>query len=257
MFALLYKLVGKFSSVVMVNSTWTARHIRQIWGTEVKIVYPPCDTERFNSIPLNPNSRVPFILSIGQFRPEKDHAKQIEALSKLFIKYPQYKKDTKLVLVGSARNEGDRQRIQELKNLSQKLNVESSVVFEIGVSIERLTELLSTAMIGIHTMWNEHFGIGVVELSAAGVIPVAHNSAGPKEDIVVAGTTGFLATTADEYAEFIHQILANPKKREPMQIEGRRFVEKFSQQKFLEKWNESVDLSKDIALEKNRQKKTN
>jgi hypothetical protein len=33
-------------------------------------------------------------------------------------------------------------------------------------------------------MWNEHFGIGVVEYMAAGLVPVAHNSAGPKLDIV-------------------------------------------------------------------------
>lgn len=34
-------------------------------------------------------------------------------------------------------------------------------------------------------MWNEHFGIGVVEYQAAGLIPVAHKSAGPKMDIVI------------------------------------------------------------------------
>lgn len=38
--------------------------------------------------------------------------------------------------------------------------------------------------IGIHTMEAEHFGISVVEMLAAGLIVVAHNSAGPKEDIV-------------------------------------------------------------------------
>ena len=32
---------------------------------------------------------------------------------------------------------------------------------------------------------NEHFGIGVVEMMAAGLAVVAHDSAGPKEDIVV------------------------------------------------------------------------
>jgi alpha-1,2-mannosyltransferase len=33
-------------------------------------------------------------------------------------------------------------------------------------------------------MWNEHFGIGVVEMLAAGLVTVAHDSAGPKMDIV-------------------------------------------------------------------------
>jgi alpha-1,2-mannosyltransferase len=34
-------------------------------------------------------------------------------------------------------------------------------------------------------MWNEHFGIGVVEYQAAGLISVVNNSGGPKIDIVV------------------------------------------------------------------------
>jgi alpha-1,2-mannosyltransferase len=34
-------------------------------------------------------------------------------------------------------------------------------------------------------MWNEHFGIGVVEYQAAGLISVVHNSGGPKGDIVI------------------------------------------------------------------------
>ena len=72
-------------------------------------------------------------------------------------------------------------------------------------------------------MWNEHFGIGIVEMMAAGLIVIAHNSGGPKSDIVVpyshitpdnlsasarTTTTGFLATTVEEYAERIHYIMS-------------------------------------------------
>jgi alpha-1,2-mannosyltransferase len=76
-------------------------------------------------------------------------------------------------------------------------------------------------------MWNEHFGIGIVEMMAAGLIVIAHNSGGPKSDIVVPypytaqdnsstaaaaattiATTGFLATTVEEYAERIHYVMS-------------------------------------------------
>jgi alpha-1,2-mannosyltransferase len=34
-------------------------------------------------------------------------------------------------------------------------------------------------------MWNEHFGISVVEMMAAGLVVIAHNSGGPKMDIIL------------------------------------------------------------------------
>ena len=37
-------------------------------------------------------------------------------------------------------------------------------------------------------MWNEHFGISIVEMMAAGLVVVAHNSGGPRMDIVHADT---------------------------------------------------------------------
>ena len=38
--------------------------------------------------------------------------------------------------------------------------------------------------LGIHSMEAEHFGISIVEMIASGCIVVAHNSAGPKHDII-------------------------------------------------------------------------
>lgn len=95
--------------------------------------------------------------------------------------------------------------------------------------------MLARATVGLHTMSHEHFGIGVVEFMAAGVIPVAHNSGGPKADIVVPyddQPTGFLATTAIEYADCIHHIFSNPGKATQMQIAGRRSAKRFSDEEF-------------------------
>ena len=36
----------------------------------------------------------------------------------------------------------------------------------------------------LQQMWSEHFGIGVVEYLAAGLLPVCHDSGGPKMDIL-------------------------------------------------------------------------
>ena len=71
-----------------------------------------------------------------------------------------------------------------------------------------LRALYGRAAVGLHTMWNEHFGIGVVEMMAAGVVPVAHASGGPALDIVgTDGASGLLAATAEEYADALHSLL--------------------------------------------------
>ena len=49
---------------------------------------------------------------------------------------------------------------------------------------EEIIEQFSRVKVAIHTMKHEHFGISVVALMSSGIITIAHNSAGPKEDII-------------------------------------------------------------------------
>ena len=71
---------------------------------------------------------------------------------------------------------------------------------------------------------------------AAGLIVVAHNSAGPKEDIVVpfkGEKTGFLAETEEEYADCLLNIYTmNDKKRSQVRQAALEHVDKFSQSNF-------------------------
>lgn len=61
------------------------------------------------------------------------------------------------------------------------------------------------AKVAIHTMEKEHFGISVVELMSAGIITIAHNSAGPKADIIGGSEqpVGYLAETKEEYSKLV------------------------------------------------------
>eukprot|EP00298_Acanthocystis_sp_HF-20_P002103 c12561_g1_i2.p1 GENE.c12561_g1_i2~~c12561_g1_i2.p1 ORF type:complete len:482 (+),score=157.99 c12561_g1_i2:26-1471(+) len=256
LFAKLYGYLGYFSDVVMVNSSWTGDHISQLWGGSVVkvlknqekehsssskenkksiyIVYPPCNTTTLQSLNLSP--RQPKILSIGQFRPEKNHALQLQAFSLLLKKHPSLLLNVRLVLLGSSRNENDQNRVEKLKSLANELGISSHVEFCINAKFSVLLEHLQSATVGIHTMWNEHFGIGIVEFMAAGVIPVAHNSAGPKLDIVRnidGGKTGYLATTAEEYAESIWTLLdLSQKELTEIQKRARRQSQQFSDESF-------------------------
>jgi len=168
------------------------------------IVYPPCDTDSLRKLDLK--DRENLILSIGQFRPEKDHALQIKAFAKMLtLDCHNELKDVKLILVGSCRGKADEGRVKDLRDLAELLNVTEHIEFVLNQPFPVLKDYFGRASVGLHTMWNEHFGIGVVEMMAAGLITVAHNSGGPKADIIVPHTdenlrTGYLASNEEEYA---------------------------------------------------------
>jgi len=217
LFAFLYGSVGRCSHLTMVNSSWTKGHITSIWGESktqpINLIYPPCDITEFEKIPLVEDSKkkVKSIVSVAQFRPEKNQALQVAAFAQLVKKLSPEKRETvKLVVIGSCRDDGDAARVTELRELCAELEVSDLVEFAVNISFDELKQRMQDGTIGLHTMWNEHFGIGVVECMAAGLVMLAHNSGGPRMDIVVPHneqTTGFLASSEEQFAQQMSLIL--------------------------------------------------
>lgn len=221
-FALLYGVSGAFANVVMVNSSWTARHIEQLWWRwrEPLLVYPPVDTVDLQQLPLDRRLKHLFLVSVQQFRPEKNIGLQLQAYAQARRRAGNDKdgyavRVSRLKIIGGQRNSDDAAVLSALQEQARELGIADHVDWIINASYEELKRELGGAVGGLHSMVDEHFGISVVEYMAAGVIPVANNSGGPKEDIVIAhpgidGTlelTGFLASTVDEYATAITQVL--------------------------------------------------
>ncbi|KAJ1552759.1 asparagine-linked glycosylation protein, partial [Nowakowskiella sp. JEL0078] len=204
----MYGFVGRFSDIIFVNSSWTSEHIKRVWNvpSRMSTVFPPCNTDDLVGMFLKNRERI--ILSVGQFRPEKAHLLQLKAFRRFLELLPDCRigeKRVELILLGGCRNSDDEDRVNVLQELCKKMGIENA-------KYEVLLKYYSKASIGLHTMWNEHFGIGIVEYMAAGLIPIAHNSGGPKMDIVNCGSEnrtvskvnisneGFLATSEEEYA---------------------------------------------------------
>ncbi|GAA5960593.1 hypothetical protein JCM3765_005868 [Sporobolomyces pararoseus] len=206
LFASAYKWSLSCADLIWVNSTWTRRHLEKLLPTStIHLLYPPCDTTSLASLPLSSPPRTPFqILSLSQFRPEKEHSLQLESLAHFFNLRPELRHKVRLILAGSVRNEGDEERVVELKKLAEKLEIVDQIEFRINEDWNVLRQLLGSSGVGLHTMFDEHFGITLVEFQAAGLIPLAHASAGPLLDILVPysssatpqGPTGFLASSS-------------------------------------------------------------
>lgn len=244
-FATAYSLVGKYcADVVMVNSTWTFNHIQHLWGGAPAIVYPPCGSmTTFRAFSLD--ARAPRALSISQYRPEKNQLLQLQALQVLLSTHAEAMatthKDFKLVLLGSCRNDDDLARVETLKEQSIDLGVADRVDFVVNASFTELQQYLATASIGIHTMYNEHFGISIVEMMAAGLVVVANNSGGPAADIVRNGT-GYLALTADEYAAKMWTILEqNAQDVTALRERARNSADRFSDDAFSAQFLAAMD----------------
>lgn len=239
-FSWMYGFVGSCAHLAMVNSSWTRSHIQKLWGItdHTKRVYPPCDTSGLQVLPLEREASSFKIISVAQFRPEKAHTLQLEAFSVAIKRLDADLPRPKLQFVGSCRNEADEKRLQNLKDLAVKLGVEKDVEFHKNLLYRDLVRLLGGATAGIHSMIDEHFGIVVVEYMAAGAIPIAHNSAGPKMDIVLpedGKQTGFLAQSVEEYAEAILKVMRMPEsEKHEMAAAARKRSNRFSEQRFYE-----------------------
>lgn len=163
--------------------------------SQMKVVYPPCATQDLENSDLSGSSRNGDIIYVAQFRPEKRHNLVLQEFKRFKDLFEAYKKahtgeklqTPRLVLIGSVRNEKDKEMIFKLRAMCKELDLteETDVQFVLDAPWSTVTEKLSKGTIGVNAMWNEHFGMVVVEYMAAGLIPVVHNSGGPKLDIVI------------------------------------------------------------------------
>lgn len=148
LFAKLYGLVGWFADSIMVNSSWTEEHIIALWKRPLSTykVYPPCDTSDLQSLPLERQTKNKSvkIISLAQFRPEKDHPLQLKTMYHLRqIVNEQLWENIELVFIGSTRNQEDEMRVVDMKDLCKHLSLENNVQFKVNISYDELKNELS------------------------------------------------------------------------------------------------------------------
>ncbi|KAL4896479.1 hypothetical protein BDV59DRAFT_107344 [Aspergillus ambiguus] len=266
-FARLYGWVGGHVDVVMCNSSWTAAHIRAIWGPAraaqpypaPTVVFPPTAVAELESsirvdAAAERTTRQPLLLYIAQFRPEKNHPLLLRAFARFLherrtraaVGNDDDAPEPRLVLIGSVRHASpDETHIYNLRLLAHELRIRDQTTFLCDASWPTILEHLERASIGVNAMWNEHFGICVVEYQAAGLISVVHDSGGPREDIVVDlgdGATGFRASTEEEFAAAFEAALALPaEEKVAMRLRARKSALRFTEEEFAAKWLAEVE----------------
>lgn len=172
-FAMVYSAALRSASVRVANGSWTRDHVdglvfgksKASEGNGTQIVYPPCDTTSLAGFVLDDRQHE-TIVSLAQFRPEKEHATQIRILAEVIRRRKQAGisfADLKLICMGSSRDAGDERRIEDLKRLAKELDIKANVSFIVNAPFHDIQQNLASASIGLSTMVDEHFGINVVE----------------------------------------------------------------------------------------------
>lgn len=227
------KLFSRFSlkyHMFISNSHETRRLIKMMLNKEGPVVYPP--------VPIQPSAnlkrgRENLVVSIGTVIPEK----RFELIAKVGPSVP----EAKFFLVGALGERGGK-IIAKIAESFQSAGLPNNFAYLGRVPDRDKGELLLKAKVYFHPAVNEPFGISIVEGMAAGAIPVAHDSGGPREYV----PREWLFKTAGEAEEKIKLALKawSPNLASRM----REIALKFSEEKFKARILKIVD--KLIALKR-------
>lgn len=240
----LYRYTGRYLSYAMCNSTWTFEHMEKIWPNLLKrnslvIIYPPCNIEVYGSnLDI---CRENTIVSFGQFRPEKQQIIQVYIFSEL-IKIC-HLPNLELHIIGGVRNEDDKKIYDQVQQYVYSLGLQNQVKLIPNATMKMVQDEFAMAKIGIHTMVDEHFGISIIEMMAAGLLVVAHKSGGAEFDIIKNNETnvGRLAYDYDQYIIGIRQLLENyDSYKYTMGFNARMKAKEFSEEAFREKIKDAL-----------------
>lgn len=107
---IIYKIIGKFVDFAQTNSTWTHEHMKKIWPSlyisgKLTKLYPPCTVDRLLVLRKPDPTNEINIMSLAQFRPEKQQHLQLEVISELVKS--RLPKKIKLKMCGTTRGADD------------------------------------------------------------------------------------------------------------------------------------------------------
>jgi alpha-1,2-mannosyltransferase len=132
------------------------------YDTKVYLLYPPCNVNIY-FIGKKESEKITLV-SIGQFRPEKDHLKQVGIVKNLLENFPELNERIVLKMIGGVRNPQDKEIVENIKRSIEANGLCDNIDILENISYNEMNEILQSAIIGIHTMVDEHFGISVVEM---------------------------------------------------------------------------------------------
>ena len=208
----LYRGLSKtLNSVVIANSSYTAKIIEASTGKKPEILYPFVDqvrTKRYKTGNVLTVSRV-------------THGKKLGLLFDVAAK----SRGTRFIIAGTAsRNAHD---------LVRELSQARRFRFHLNPSKEDIHGLMAESSIYFSTQPNETFGMAVVEAMSAGCVPLVYRNGGPWHDILDGKEdVGLAYDTAEEASRKIRQVMVDEDLRETLRRRSMERSKVFSVDRF-------------------------
>lgn len=227
-------MTEKTNSILLTNSVFSAKMIKNMYSFNPDVLYPPVDLSSCKS-----SSKEDLIVSTGRFVPFKRFEVLIKSLKDV--------NEGKCIIMGSVAknaNELSFRYISSLESLISKLNLQDKVELRINSPLETMRNILSRSKIYVHCAMFEHFGISIVEGMASGCVPIVHRSGGAYMDIIENDNYGLSFRHSIDLAEKINSLIKNKDLCDAHSKEAIKRSKIFSSEQFRKRLSEIVDSKK-------------
>ena len=202
-------------------SRFTAERVRKYWGKESIVVYPPVDVEKFSRAWDGPHRE--GVIVIGRYTPEKRYLELLDVARRL--------RGITFRFVGGAGTPYYRLYYERVRARAEELDLENVELYR-DLPLDKLVELVAESKIHVHAMVHEDFGLVVAEAISGGLLPLPHNSGGPRE---IVPYRELRWSTFDELARKIAVWHSAPRSMvEHYTRRLRKHVERFRAENFME-----------------------
>lgn len=229
---------------ILTISDFSKHWIKQYWGLQSDVLYPPVNVKSFSPASKKKN----WIVHVGRFFVTGHNKKQLD-LIKVFRQLVDSKGLTgwELHFVGSVAEGSKHQQYFEQCRYYAK---DYPVFFHTDIPFKELKEILSKGKIYWHAtgldedeerspILFEHFGVTTVEAMASGCVPVVIKAGGQKE--IVTKECGYLWRNRKELIEQTYKLTQNEEILEDMSKQAVKRAKYFDRENFKKRFREHLE----------------
>jgi glycosyltransferase involved in cell wall biosynthesis len=225
--------INSYDSIVAI-SQFTRRWIKNYWGLESNVIYPPVNTKEFAGETKKRN----VIVNVGRFFVGGHSKKQLDMLRVFKRMVDSGIKDWELHFIGSVES-GFQHRLY-LETIREEAKG-YPVFLHIDAPFAELRKIVQEAKIYWHAtgldenvqrypIRLEHFGITTVEAMAAGCVPIVIDCGGQTE--IVTKGTGRLWKTREQLLQYTIELIQHPELLEQYRKAATQRSQDFSENVF-------------------------